>query len=293
MQIEVETETGERVMWVRHYYVLPLEVRSPHPNQNLSPCQVNSQAKRFISTRKKNDEIETTELDSPSAVFAGQILAEMFGAVCYPEFFNYLDQEVTLPPPRPLCPLIQAFVILISHGSFQLYHANFPKSYLQTVHDKGDIPLDSSSVTLRTTKPYDFHDPEQRTEWVSTYIALVEYLRSGTSKIGYLNRLHPKNMLFKPGWAETPDQPPRGPDPLLVKLAEQEAELEELRNAELRELRKRLQQANTGSGIDLDEKSTGPPLSEEVATPKPRSEVPEGASASVLHGMAPAVRYMC
>jgi hypothetical protein len=54
-------------------------------------------------------------------------------------------------------------------------------------------------VTLRTTKPYDFYDPKDRGEWLDIVIALIEYLRSGDSKVGYLNNQVLENMLHKDG----------------------------------------------------------------------------------------------
>ena len=40
---------------------------------------------------------EITEINDPDdSIYAGQIFAEMLGAVCHPEFFNYTDLEVLL-----------------------------------------------------------------------------------------------------------------------------------------------------------------------------------------------------
>jgi len=40
-------------------------------------------------------------------------------------------------------------------------------------------------------------NPVARAEWLDTLIALIEYLRSGSSKLGYLNNSVEKNMLHK------------------------------------------------------------------------------------------------
>ena len=51
------------------------------------------QAKRFFKQQKsKIEEEEITNLEHP--VFAGQIFAEMLGAVAHPEFYLYSQQEV-------------------------------------------------------------------------------------------------------------------------------------------------------------------------------------------------------
>ena len=50
---------------------------------------------------------------------------------------------------------------------------------------------------LKSTKLYDFCDPDERAEWLDILIALIEYLRSGESKVGFLNRSLEKNMLHK------------------------------------------------------------------------------------------------
>jgi hypothetical protein len=52
-------------------------------------------------------------------------------------------------------------------------------------------------VKLTSTKLYDFCDPTERAEWLDILIALIEYLRSGESKVGFLNKSTDKNMLHK------------------------------------------------------------------------------------------------
>lgn len=114
------------------------------------------------------------------------------------------------------------FTIFITHTSFQLYHAHFPAPYLKNIHDPPSpspaqpplsdstlhdhptlnaLPNDNLSteggVTLHSTRLYDFCDVEQRREWLDILVALIEYLRSGESKVGYLNKSLPKNMLHK------------------------------------------------------------------------------------------------
>jgi hypothetical protein len=52
-------------------------------------------------------------------------------------------------------------------------------------------------VTLSSTRLYDFCDPLERAHWLDILIALIEYLRSGESKVGFLNKLSGRNMLHK------------------------------------------------------------------------------------------------
>ena len=40
-------------------------------------------------------------------------------------------------------------------------------------------------------------DPDERGQWLDVLIAMVEYLRSGENKVGYLNNSVEKNMLHK------------------------------------------------------------------------------------------------
>ena len=81
-----------------------------------------------------------------------------------------------------------------SHSRFRLYHCQFSREYLVQLRETG-IP--QTAVTLNRTKMFDFADLEDRAEWFDLFIALLQYLKSGESKAGYLNRLHPKNALHK------------------------------------------------------------------------------------------------
>ena len=89
---------------------------------------------------------------------------------------------------------IQAFAIFITHTSFQLYHSTFTSSYLRSIHNT-QSPPHGEGTTLRSTRLYDFCDPVDRAGWLDILIALVEYLRTGESRVGYLNRRMEKNML--------------------------------------------------------------------------------------------------
>jgi len=68
---------------------------------------------------------------------------------------------------------------------------------LTSVHDDGAIRSDAEGVNLRATKLYDFCDPTERGEWLDIVIALINYLRSGNSRVGHLNNHVAKSMLHK------------------------------------------------------------------------------------------------
>ena len=89
----------------------------------------------------------------------------------------------------------KAYVIYIRHASFQLYHCRFPKQYLHELYHDG-VPT-SEGVTLNRTKPYDFCDVQERGEWFDVVVALIQYLLSGESKVGFLNNQHPRNLIHK------------------------------------------------------------------------------------------------
>jgi hypothetical protein len=86
-------------------------------------------------------------------------------------------------------------VVFVTHTSFQLYHCLFSQEYLRDIHDMGNVS--GNGVTLSASSLYDFCDPVQRGEWLDVFIALIEFLRSGESRVGFLNRFHPRNMLHK------------------------------------------------------------------------------------------------
>ena len=58
-------------------------------------------------------------------------------------------------------------------------------------------PDDEDHVFLNRTKFYNFAEPEERGEWFDVFVALIQYLVSGESKAGFLNRHHPANLLNK------------------------------------------------------------------------------------------------
>src|SRR5436189_3495869 len=98
---------------------------------------------------------------------------------------------------------IQAYVIYIRHTSFQLYHCHFPQQYLKRVYSDGEVSEfdgvgnPSEGVTLKHTKPYDFSKVDERGEWLDIFVALVQYLVSGESKVGFLNKNHQWNLIHK------------------------------------------------------------------------------------------------
>lgn len=63
-----------------------------------------------------------------------------------------------------------------------------------SVHDEGAV---IERVILCSTILYDVCNPVARGQWLDVLIALIEYLRSGSSKVGYLNNLVEENMSHK------------------------------------------------------------------------------------------------
>lgn len=90
---------------------------------------------------------------------------------------------------------MKAFVVFIKHTSFQLYHCIFSKEYLRSIHDTGEV--EDVEITLSSTRLYDFCEPVDRGEWLEIFVALIEYLRSGQSKVGFLNNRIEGNMIHK------------------------------------------------------------------------------------------------
>jgi hypothetical protein len=50
---------------------------------------------------------------------------------------------------------------------------------------------------LNRTKTYDFCKVDERGEWFDVFVALIQYLLSGESKVGFLNMSHPRNLIHK------------------------------------------------------------------------------------------------
>src|SRR5271170_3716541 len=92
--------------------------------------------------------------------------------------------------------------MFIFHTSFQLYHCKFPMHYLKDIYDTG---LSNTKVELKCTPMYDFCEPEKRGQWCDIFVALVEYLRSGESKVQWLSKSHPRNLIHK---VPPPSPPP-------------------------------------------------------------------------------------
>jgi hypothetical protein len=67
------------VAWDRSYYEIALE------------------AKRFFKTKRTKSGGERVSEVKGKSIHAGQIFAEMLGAVCHPEFFDCTDVEVYTP----------------------------------------------------------------------------------------------------------------------------------------------------------------------------------------------------
>lgn len=75
------------------------------------------------------------------------------------------------------------------------------------MHDEG-VVKDSDAIILSSTRLYEFCDPGQRGEWLDVLVALIEYLRSGSSRVGYLNNAVTRNMIHKNGITQSQDNDP-------------------------------------------------------------------------------------
>ena len=127
----------------------------------------------------------------------------MLADVCHPEFYKNSNQDISF---FIIISRYQTFAIFFTHTLFQLFHVFFSKSYLQSVHDDGVVKV-SDELILSSTRLYEFRDPEQRGEWLDI-LALIEYLRSGSSWFGYLNNVVIQNMLHKDCMDSTQDNDP-------------------------------------------------------------------------------------
>ena len=50
-------------------------------------------------------------------------------------------------------------------------------------------------VILNRTKQFNFRKVDERGEWFDVFVALIQYLVSGKSKVGFLNKDHPWNLI--------------------------------------------------------------------------------------------------
>jgi hypothetical protein len=66
------------------------------------------------------------------------------------------------------------------------------------MYKDGQPPVDLG-VTVKKTKAYNFTDTNERGEWFDIFVALIQYLLSGESKVGFLNNTSPGswNLIHK------------------------------------------------------------------------------------------------
>jgi hypothetical protein len=71
--------------------------------------------------------------------------------------------------------------------------------YLHHLYHTGEPDTSSEEgVTLSKTRGYNFADITERGEWFDIFAALIQYLLSGESKVGYLNNSPGKwNLIHK------------------------------------------------------------------------------------------------
>ena len=123
---------------------------------------------------------------------AAQILAEMLGIVCHPEYFQADRKQ--LVSPRSLFlrfyTLLTLKGIVVHFDGFHasVYWAEFPSIYLNTLREGNVDQLKdfSPKIKLRHTRRYNLINTVQRTEFIKEFIALLRYVAAGDAHIGYL-----------------------------------------------------------------------------------------------------------
>ena len=84
-------------------------------------------------------------------------------------------------------------MIFVTHVFFQLYHCSFDKIYLEQIYKQGRV---SKGATLCSTPPYDIRNRSSG-ELVDILVALIQYLKSGESKVANLGNVLTKNVIHK------------------------------------------------------------------------------------------------
>lgn len=84
----------------------------------------------------------------------------------------------------------------IQHTFFQLFHCTFPQAYLRELYHDGELDPSTGS-NLHKTKAYDFYKVDVRGEWFDVFVALMQYLVTGQSKVGVLDKAHPSDLTHK------------------------------------------------------------------------------------------------
>jgi len=72
-----------------------------------------------------------------------------------------------------------------------------PFTDLHELYHDGEPDPTSEGVTLKRTKSYNFSDIGERGKWLEVFVALIQYLLSGESKVGYLNNSRQENRIHK------------------------------------------------------------------------------------------------
>jgi hypothetical protein len=67
----------------------------------------------------------------------------------------------------------------------------------KVVKRRADVKELIQQIELRHTKSYNFSNIVERGEWVDVFVALIRYLVSGESKVGFLNNKHSWNLIHK------------------------------------------------------------------------------------------------
>lgn len=139
-----------------------------------------------------NSATEDQRTDAVAQLRAGQILAEMLGTVCHPEYyhsghdqtvsFHYFSNHLTL----------QGIVVHFDGFHVSVYFAVFPAQYLRTVRDINLNDLEGiptkDKIKLNHTRIYNLVNTVDRTEFIKEFVALVRYIAAGEANVGFLGK---------------------------------------------------------------------------------------------------------
>ena len=110
---------------------------------------------------------------------AAQMLAEMFGLVCHPEYYQQGDQMVFY---LLFSPLTKAFVVHFAGLEASIYWATFPSSYLRMVHS-GRTKVDMK-VNIKHTRPCNLLHTKARGKFLEDFVFLVRFIADGYANVG-------------------------------------------------------------------------------------------------------------
>ena len=129
--------------------------------------------------------------DAVAQARAGQILAEMLGTVCHPEYYQSgHDQTVSFH--YILMLMIKGIVVHFDGFHVSVYFAIFPAQYLRTVRDINLNDLEGKPkeerIKLNHSRIYNLVNSIDRTEFIKEFIALIRFIAAGEANVGFLGK---------------------------------------------------------------------------------------------------------